>query len=420
MVDITTLDLLTSSSEPQNLTGLENLKQYCPEYEEEAQLIINVLQPFFSSSNASLKTSANVVFCIYKKRFPKIDYPKTLIDSAISKQQLEEKARKGKAITHVVATTSGNPKYPKLLFIFAASIVIAAYALFPSQKNSTSIHSLENRNPPISSPATANTDEKKTQPTKDPVEVFKKFEKAAENGDVALQEQVGCWYLFGTEGVEKNPQAAVEWFNRAAGQGNASAQYWLGLMYGAGRGVQLNFKNGFEWSLKAASQGHAPAQLSVGHFYEVGGEGVPQNDAEAVRWYIKAAEQGESDKGSEFRLGLSYYAGIDVDKNISEAKKWFNKAHEHGHPQAINMLEIIERDEAGLPISSRPKFSAQCPRCNTPWVLTRCDNCGGDEFYADVTAIKCKKCDYICVSIGRVPECLACGAIISFSKIQAR
>jgi len=51
MVDITTLDLLTSSSEPQNLTGLENLKQYCPEYEEEAQLIINVLQPFFSGSS---------------------------------------------------------------------------------------------------------------------------------------------------------------------------------------------------------------------------------------------------------------------------------------------------------------------------------------------------------------------------------
>ena len=38
-----------------------------------------------------------------------------------------------------------------------------------------------------------------------------------------------------------------------------------------------------------AEQGHAEAQYNVGFRYSTG-EGVPQDDAEAVRWYRLAAE----------------------------------------------------------------------------------------------------------------------------------
>ena len=40
-----------------------------------------------------------------------------------------------------------------------------------------------------------------------------------------------------------------------------------------------------------AEQGFADAQASLGHMYE-NGQGVPQDDAEAVEWFRKAAEQG--------------------------------------------------------------------------------------------------------------------------------
>ena len=42
---------------------------------------------------------------------------------------------------------------------------------------------------------------------------------------------------------------------------------------------------------KAAEQGDAKAQYYLGHCYNMG-EGVAQDKAEAVKWYRKAAEQG--------------------------------------------------------------------------------------------------------------------------------
>ena len=47
-----------------------------------------------------------------------------------------------------------------------------------------------------------------------------------------------------------------------------------------------------------ADQGHAAAQFNLGIMYD-NGEGVPENDAEAVKWYRKAADQGHSDAQPE-------------------------------------------------------------------------------------------------------------------------
>ena len=46
-----------------------------------------------------------------------------------------------------------------------------------------------------------------------------------------------------------------------------------------------------KWYRKAAEQGLASAQCYLGLRYDFG-KGVPEDDAEAVKWYRKAAEQG--------------------------------------------------------------------------------------------------------------------------------
>ncbi len=51
-----------------------------------------------------------------------------------------------------------------------------------------------------------------------------------------------------------------------------------------------------------AEQGDAAAQVALGVRY-FDGEGVPQDDAEAVRWYRLAADQG--DAFAQFTLGLT-------------------------------------------------------------------------------------------------------------------
>ena len=49
----------------------------------------------------------------------------------------------------------------------------------------------------------------------------------------------------------------------------------------------------YEATRHAAEQGDADAQFNLGFAYATG-EGVPQDDAEAVRWFRLAAEQGNA------------------------------------------------------------------------------------------------------------------------------
>ena len=60
-----------------------------------------------------------------------------------------------------------------------------------------------------------------------------------------------------------------------------------------------------EWR-PLAEQGLADAQYNLGVMYDEG-EGVAQDDAEAVRWYRLAAEQG--DAGAQNNLGVMYDEG---------------------------------------------------------------------------------------------------------------
>ena len=77
----------------------------------------------------------------------------------------------------------------------------------------------------------------------------------------------------------------------AAERGDVDAQYNLGVMYAAGEGVPQDDVEAVRWYRLAAEQGDVDAHLALGLVYAAG-EGVPQDDVEAVRWYRLAAEQG--------------------------------------------------------------------------------------------------------------------------------
>ena len=52
---------------------------------------------------------------------------------------------------------------------------------------------------------------------------------------------------------------AVEYYQKAAEQGNAAAQYNLGVYYYNGEGVPQSYTEAVKWFKKAAEQGHAKA-----------------------------------------------------------------------------------------------------------------------------------------------------------------
>ena len=106
---------------------------------------------------------------------------------------------------------------------------------------------------------------------------------AAEQGDADAQFNLGVAYENG-EGVPQDYAEAVRWYRLAAEQDNASAQFNLGLMYSNGEGVPQDYAESARWYRLAAEQGEASSQQNLGFLYDTG-RGVPQDHAEAARWY---------------------------------------------------------------------------------------------------------------------------------------
>ena len=122
-------------------------------------------------------------------------------------------------------------------------------------------------------------------------------------------------------------QDDLDTVRQAAEQGDATAQFNLGNMYANGEGVPQDDAEAVRWFRLAADQGRPDAQFNLGNMY-ANGEGIPKDDATAVRWYRLAAEQGYAN--AQLNLGAAYTNGRGVLKDDAEAVKWYRLAAEQG------------------------------------------------------------------------------------------
>jgi predicted Zn-dependent protease len=88
----------------------------------------------------------------------------------------------------------------------------------------------------------------------------------------------------------------------------------------------------------AAEQGDADAQFSLGMMY-LEGEGVPQDRAEALRWLRESAERGHA--SAQYSLGLMYERGVSVPQDSVEAINWYTKAAAQDYPGAQESIARI-------------------------------------------------------------------------------
>ena len=117
-------------------------------------------------------------------------------------------------------------------------------------------------------------------------------------------------------------KAAMEAYNRGdfatalrewrplAEQGDASAQFYLGLSYENGDGVPRDYAIARQWYEKSAAQGDAKAQLYLG-LQSSFGQGGPVDLVQAHMWYSLAAGNGH--------LGAAAYRN-DLSKQMTPAQ----------------------------------------------------------------------------------------------------
>ena len=108
---------------------------------------------------------------------------------------------------------------------------------------------------------------------------------------------------------------------------------------------------------QAAEQGDASAQFNLGFRYDTG-EGVPEDDAEAVRWWLQAAEQGYA--SAQFNLGFMYANGEGVLKDATLAHMWYNIAGANGSEIAREWRDTIEDDMTATQIARATELARTC------------------------------------------------------------
>lgn len=163
--------------------------------------------------------------------------------------------------------------------------------------------------------------------------------KAAEQGDIKAQLNLGVAYETG-KGIVKDEAQAALWFQKAAEQGNPLAQDVLGYLYANGKGVVKNKEQAVIWYRKAAEQGNVNAQFNLALAYK-NGIGVNKDEAQAVKWFGKAAIKGDAE--AQTILGKIYEYGVfGVKQNDLQAEAWYQKAAEQGNEDALDALLHLE------------------------------------------------------------------------------
>ncbi|MDR2220959.1 MAG: SEL1-like repeat protein [Methylobacillus sp.] len=172
--------------------------------------------------------------------------------------------------------------------------------------------------------------------------------KAATQGNAEAQYMLGMMYMHGWGLTAQSSYVAVHdaaeaanWYRKAADQGHVQAQYALAFF--------VDDAESTRWFRKAADQGLAAAQYQLGWIYQNGLFGETKSNNHAVSWFRKAANQGYAD--AQYALGEMYRTGNSVKRNEAEATAWLRKAADQNHGKALYRLSEMHRDNRGIPNS---------------------------------------------------------------------
>lgn len=193
---------------------------------------------------------------------------------------------------------------------------------------------------------------------KDMAKAAEWWQEAAEQGHASAQYSLGYMYYRGHflgEHFVGDAAEAIQWWQKAAAQGHVGAQYSLGFMYRNGQWVSRDDVKAAQWYQQAADQGLAAAQYSLGFMY-YRGDGVSRDTAKAVEWYRKAALQG--DAGAQYNLGLMYYRGEGVPEDNVLAHAWFNLSARSGVRLAVEHRANVEHRMSAAEIAEAQRLSS--------------------------------------------------------------
>lgn len=147
-------------------------------------------------------------------------------------------------------------------------------------------------------------------------------------------------------GVERDLNAAVNYFERAADRGNIEAQANLGMLHSKGLGVSQNVTLAIEYLTLAKEQGSAQA-LNVLGYMHMNGIGFPIDQEKGFKYIEEAASWGHI--GAMTNSGVFYLNGLVVDTDYDKAFALFTVAAQQQFTPAIFNLALMRLYGLGVP-----------------------------------------------------------------------
>ena len=191
------------------------------------------------------------------------------------------------------------------------------------------------------------------------LEILERLKRRASQGEANAQFNLGLCYL-------KRNNIQHEWYLKFL-RTELMEEIPLTWFYQKEAGVVENSAEALPWLQKAAAQGHIKAKDLLGEYYE-GISDAPK----AFICYHKAAEQGYA--VAQFNLGNSYYFGDGIAKSRSTAVGWYRKAAEQGLAAAQFNLALCYAGGIGIPRNERSAVEWYQKAARQGYALAQGDN----------------------------------------------
>lgn len=169
----------------------------------------------------------------------------------------------------------------------------------------------------------------------------------ANQGEARAQVVLGFATEYGLNGVDRDVDAAISLYAKAAEQGNATAQAYLGSRYSEGAGsLPRNDAEAVRLFQASAAQGHPLGQTRLAVMTEAGRGGLTRSETEAARLYQSAAVQGSA--VAQANLGHMHETGRGgIPKDERQALNLYRLAADQGNAYAQSALGVFHRDALG-------------------------------------------------------------------------
>jgi len=182
--------------------------------------------------------------------------------------------------------------------------------------------------------------------TFDEVFIKKMYELSEKDNSYALN-ILGLIYSHDTY-TKKDPNKAIELYEKAIEKGNILALCNLGYMYYTGKDIKRDLTKTKKLYEQAIEKGCSLATCALAGMY-LRGNGVTQDYNKTIELYIQAIEKGSVN--AIHLLATMYYYGYGTDQNYIKSMELFEQAAEKGCDRSIANLALMYQHGKGVSIN---------------------------------------------------------------------